>query len=154
MSQPRGYSSPQEALAAIAAQTAQAGPEAERARAWSDEVAALEGTGTAAKGHVKATVDVQGLLTGLAVSDELAARGGTSVTSALQQAVRAAQESVRDQAVRSSERVWGPDSATTAAFRGEVETATRPVEVEPLPTDGPGSAPPPPRRPQHDGGTW
>lgn len=154
MSQPRGYSSPEEALAAIARETAQAGPDADRARAWSAEVAALEGTGSAAKGHVRATVDVQGLVTGLAVSDELAARGGTAVTAALQQAVRAAQESVRDQAVRSSEALWGPDSATTQAFRREVETATRPVEVEPLPGDDPGTPPPPSRGPQHDGGTW
>ncbi|WP_377641364.1 hypothetical protein [Oryzobacter terrae] len=153
MSQPRGYSSPEEALAAIAAQTAQAGPDAERAQAWSAEVAALEGTGTSARGHVRATVDVQGLLTGLAVTDEMAGRGGTAVTAALQQALRAAQESVRDQAVRSSERAWGPDSPTTHAFRGEVETATRLVEVEPVATDGRGEAPPP-RGPQHDGGTW
>ncbi len=153
MSQPRGYSSPQEALAAIAAQTAQAGPNADRARAWSEEVAALEGTGTAARGHARATVDVQGLLTGLAVSDELAGRGGTAVTAALQQAVRAAQDSVRDQAVRSSELAWGPGSATTQAFRGEVEAATRPVEVDPLPTAGPGDEPPR-RGPRHDGGTW
>lgn len=153
MSSPRGYSSPQEALAAIARQTAQAGPDADRAQAWSAEVAALEGTGSSARGHVRATVDVQGLLTGLAVTDEMAGRGGTAVTAAVQQALRGAQESVRDQAVRSSERVWGPDSATTQAFRSEVETATRPVEVEPLPTDGPGEVPPP-RGPQHDGGTW
>lgn len=154
MSNQRGYSGPEEALAAIAAQTAAAAPQAERAQAWSAEVATIQGVGVAEHGDVRATADVQGLLTGLSVSDAVAERGGRVVTAAIQRAIREAQESVRQLAVESSERVWGPGSPTTDAFRDEVEATTPLVEVQPLPSDGralPGEGD---SRTSQDGGTW
>lgn len=154
MSNQRGYSGPEEALAAIEAQAATAEPRAAHARAWSDEVAAIQGMGVAEHGDVRATVDIQGLLTGLSVSDAVAARGGRVATAAIQRAVRQAQESVRQQAVESSERAWGPDSPTSHAFRGEVEAATPLVEVEPLASDGRSLPGDDDTRPSGDGGTW
>lgn len=154
MSNQRGYSGPEEALAAIAAQTAAAEPQAEHARAWSAEVATIQGVGVAEHGDVKATVDIQGLLTGLSVKDTVTSRGGRATTAAIQLAVREAQESVRQQALASSERAWGPGSATAEAFRGEVEAATPLIEVEPLATDGRSLPSDDNARPDNDGGTW
>ncbi|MBM6400556.1 YbaB/EbfC family nucleoid-associated protein [Phycicoccus sonneratiae] len=153
MTQPRGYSGPEEALAAIAQDVAGAGPAADAARAWQHEVEALTGTGTAEAGRVRAEVDVQGMLTGLVVGDVVASRGGRVVTAAVRTALRQAQESVREKAARSAEAAWGPGSATAEAFRAEVEAATPLVEALPSETDGrtiPGSGPQSPRQ----GGTW
>ncbi len=149
----RGYSTPEETLSAIAEASAAAGPQAERARAWQHEVEGLTGTGTAEAGRVRAVVDVQGMLTGLAVGDAVAARGGRAVTTAVRTALRAAQLAVRTEAAGSAERAWGPGSATAEAFRAEVERATPLVEVEPPETDGrsmPGGTPQGPTT----GGTW
>ncbi len=149
----RGYSTPEETLAAIAAATAAAGPQAERARTWQHEVEALTATGTAEAGRVRVVVDVQGMVTGLAVGDGVAARGGRAVTAAVRTALRAAQEGVRERAAASADEAWGAGSATAAAFRAEVERATPLVEVEPPETDGrsmPGGTPQGPT----NGGTW
>ncbi|MEO6020494.1 MAG: hypothetical protein ABIP45_09645 [Knoellia sp.] len=154
MSDSRGYAGPDEALAAVEAQAARAEPQAERARAWSEEVAKIQGVGHAESGKVQATVDIQGLLTGLSVSDAVASLGGRKATRAIQGAVRAAQESVRQQAVQSSERMWGPGSPTTDAFRAEVEAATPLIEIQPLESDGRTSPGGPGSRPSNDGGTW
>lgn len=151
--EPRGYSTPEETLAAIDAQAAAAGPAADAAIAWQHEVEALTGTGSAEGGHVRAEVDVQGMLTGLVVGDVVASRGGRVVTAALRAALRSAQESVREKAARSAEEAWGPGSPTVAAFRAEVERATPLIEVEPPETDGrsmPGDRPQGPTT----GGTW
>ncbi|MBT9254248.1 YbaB/EbfC family nucleoid-associated protein [Phycicoccus sp. MAQZ13P-2] len=153
MTEPRGYSGPEEALAAIAHDTAQAGPSADKALAWQREAESLTGTGTSEGGHVRAEVDVQGMLTGLVVADVVAARGGRVVTRAVRAALRAAQESVREKAARSAEDAWGAGSATAAAFRAEVEQATPLVRVDPPETDGrsiPGRGP----RTPAPGGTW
>lgn len=154
MSSQRGYAGPEEALAAVEAAAAAAEPQAERARAWNTEISALVGVGEAEHGDVRATVDVQGLLTGLSVSDTVASRGGRVATRAIQSALREAQESVRQRAAASSDRVWGAGSATSTAFRAEVEAATPLVEVEPMDSDGrtlPGRQ----DRPSNgDGGTW
>lgn len=154
MSNQRGYSGPEEALAAIAAQTAAAQPQAERAQAWSAEVATIQGVGVAEHGAVRATADVQGLLTGLSVTDAVASRGGRVTTAAIQLAIREAQESVRRQAVESSERVWGPGSPTTDAFRAEVEAATPLIEVQPIPSDGRTLPSEGDSGTSRDGGTW
>lgn len=154
MSDQRGYAGPEEALAAVEAEAAAAEPQAERARAWSEEVARIQGVGVAESGEVRATVNIQGLMTGLSVSDGVAGRGGRTATRAIQSALRAAQESVRAQAVASSEQMWGPDSPTTEAFRAEVETQTPLIEVLPLESDGrtrPSESGP---RPSNEGGTW
>ncbi|MBM6405421.1 YbaB/EbfC family nucleoid-associated protein [Phycicoccus sp. CSK15P-2] len=153
MTQPSGYSSPEEALAAIARDTASAGPAADAALAWQQEAEALTGTGTAEDGHVRAVVDVQGMLTGLVVGDAVAARGGRAVTAAVRTALRGAQEDVRRAARESAERAWGPGSATAEAFGAEVDRATPLVEIEPPESDGrtmPGDRPGGPTT----GGTW
>ncbi len=149
----RGYSTPEETLAAVAEATAAAGPQAERAQAWQREVEALTATGTAEAGRVRAVVDVRGMLTGLAVGDVVAARGGRAVTAAVRTALRAAQEGVRGRAAASAEEAWGAGSATAVAFRAEVERATPLVEVEPPETDGRSMPGAPPQGPTH-GGTW
>lgn len=154
MSEQRGYAGPEEALAAIDAQVAGVEPRAEQARAWSAEVEALVGVGVVEHGDVRANVNVQGLLTGLTVSDAVASQGGRTASRAIQQALREAQESVRQQAEASSDRVWGSGSATSAAFRAEVEAATPLIDVQPLDSDGrslPGDDDQPTTR---DGGTW
>lgn len=160
MSDQRGYAGPEEALAAIDAKVAAVEPQAARARAWGSEVEALVGMGTAEHGDVRAAVNIQGLLTGLSLTDAVAAQGGRSATRAIQQALREAQEDVRRQAEASSERVWGPESATTTAFRAEVEAATPLIEVQPLDNDGrsrpghTGQSGQPDRPTAGEGGTW
>lgn len=150
----KGYAGPEEALAAVEAQAAAAEPHAEKARAWSSEVEALIGVGEAAHGDVRAAVNVQGLLTGLSVSDAVTSQGGRATSRAIQHALREAQESVRQQAEASSDRLWGSGSATSAAFRAEVEAATPLIEVQPLDSDG-RSLPGQDGRPStSDGGTW
>lgn len=136
MSDQRGYAGPEEALAAIDRQVAGVEPQAEKARAWSTEVEALVGVGAAEHGEVRAAVNLQGLLTGLSVSDAVASQGGRAASRAIQQALREAQEDVRRQAEASSDRVWGPGSATSTAFRAEVEAATPLIEIQPLDSDG------------------
>lgn len=147
----RGYSSPQEALAAIAQQSAAVTEHQERALAWQREVEGLVGSGRSEDGRVRAEVDVQGLVTGLVVDDAVASRGGRAVTAAVRLALRAAQEDVRERAARSAEGAWGPGSATAEAFRQEVTSATPLVAVEPD-DGGPVSGGAGPAAPT--GGTW
>lgn len=145
-----------EVLARITAETDAAHEKAVSAERWRHEVESVTGTGRAEGGHVRAVVDVQGMLTGLVVGDVVASRGGRVVTAAVRTALRAAQEDVRRRAVESAEAAWGPGSATATAFGAEVERATPLVEAG-EPGGGPehpGAGPGRPAGPSTNGGTW
>ena len=85
----------QQILARIQAQTTEAQERPARVDRWRDEVLATTGRGTAAAGRVVAEVGLQGVLTGLAVSDVVAQRGGRAVGPAVLAAITAAHEDLR-----------------------------------------------------------
>src|SRR5690349_2700218 len=100
----------QQILAQIQAQTTEAQERPAHVDRWRDEVLATTGRGTAAAGRVVAEVDLQGVLTGLAVSDIVAARGGRVAGSAVLAAITAAHEDVKAKVDASSARMWGTDT--------------------------------------------
>ena len=108
-------------LARVEAQTREAQERPARTNAWRDDVLATRGRGVAAAGRVVAEVDLQGVLTGLAVSDIVSQRGGREATRAILAAITAAHEDVRTKVGQSSDQMWGPDSSTTAALNAEVQ---------------------------------
>lgn len=135
----------QQILARIQAQTSEAEERPATVDRWRDEVLATTGRGTAAAGRVVAEVDLQGVLTGLAVSDIVAARGGRVVGPAVLAAITAAHEDVRAKVDASSSHMWGADASTTGALNAEV------AADNPSLHDG-DDTPPPPTRPTE--GTW
>lgn len=135
----------QQILARIAAQTTEAEERPARVHRWRDEVLATTGRGTAAAGRVVAEVDLQGVLTGLAISDIVAERGGRVVGPAVLAAITAAHEDVRAKVDASSSQMWGQDSQTTGALNAEVR-ADNPSLHDP---DGT-----PPAAPPNAEGTW
>ncbi|MFC7491679.1 MULTISPECIES: hypothetical protein [unclassified Knoellia] len=98
---------------------------AETSAAWSAQVMSLTGSGSAQNGQVRATVDLDGLVTGLSVSDVVAAKGGRVVELAVQSAVHAAQEHVAEQTKELTTAQWGADSPTTHAVTGEIRANVR-----------------------------
>lgn len=134
-----------EILARVEAQTREAEQRPARVGAWRDEVLGTRGRGTSAAGRVVAEVDLQGVLTGLAVSDVVAQRGGREAARAILAAVTAAHEDVRSRVAQSSAQMWGADSATTGALNAEV-VADNPLLHDP--DDGPAATS---ERPE---GTW
>lgn len=132
-------------LAKVEAQTREAEQRPARVGAWRDEVLATRGRGTAAAGRVVAEVDLQGVLTGLAVSDIVAQRGGREAARAILAAVTAAHEDVRGRVAESSAQMWGADSATTGALNAEV-VADNPLLHDTLDA--------PPGTPGRTEGTW
>ncbi|GAB3074151.1 YbaB/EbfC family nucleoid-associated protein [Pedococcus soli] len=117
---------------------------AAKADAWVHEVERITGTGTAERGGVRVEVDLQGMVTGLSVTDAVAARGGQTVAYAVLSATAQAQDEVRRKAAESSAATWGADSAATRHFAGEV--AADNVTAHP---DAPPAGPRDTR-----GGTW
>jgi len=109
---------------------------AETSAAWSAQVMSLTGTGSAQKGQVRATVDLDGLVTGLSVSDAVAARGGRVVELAVQSAVHAAQEHVAQQTDELTAAQWGAESPTTHAVTGEIRANVRTPDPDDPPTTG------------------
>ncbi len=98
---------------------------------------ALTGTGSADRGRVRATVNLDGIVTGLTVADSTAARGGRVVELAVQSAVHAAQEDVLRQTTDLTSAQWGADSATTRVVTGEIAANVRtPDPDEPDPAAG------------------
>ena len=93
--------------------------------AWSAQVMALTGAGSADRGRVRATVNLDGIVTGLSVADSTAARGGRVVELAVQSAVHAAQEHVLQQTTDLTTAQWGADSPTTRAVTGEISANVR-----------------------------
>lgn len=132
-------------LATVEAQTREAEERPARVDAWRDDVLATRGRGTAAAGRVVAEVDLQGVLTGLAVSDRVSQRGGRESSRAILAAVTAAHEDVRSRVAQSSAAMWGADSATTGALNAEV-VADNPLLHDPSDT--------PPGTPGRSEGTW
>lgn len=110
----------QQILARIAAQTTEAEGRPAHVERWRDEVLATVGRGTSAAGRVVAEVDLQGILTGLAISDLVAERGGRVAGSAVLAAITSAHEDVRSQVDASSSQMWGAESSTTGALNAEV----------------------------------
>lgn len=98
---------------------------AETSAAWSAQVMALTGAGAADRGRVRATVNLDGIVTGLTVADSTAARGGRVVELAVQSAVHAAQEHVLEQTQQLTAAQFGADSATTRAVTGEIAANVR-----------------------------
>lgn len=135
----------QQILARIEAQTTEAQERPARVERWRDEVLATTGRGTAAAGRVVAEVDLQGVLTGLAVSDIVAARGGRVAGAAVLAAITAAHEDVRAKIDASSAQMWGADTPTTSALGAEVRADN--------PSLHPSDATPPPAGPRTEG-TW
>lgn len=110
---------------------------AETSAAWSAQVMALTGAGSADRGRVRATVNLDGIVTGLTVADSTAARGGRVVELAVQSAVHAAQEDVLRQTTDLTSAQWGADSATTRVVTGEIAANVRtPDPDEPDPSAG------------------
>lgn len=136
----------QQILARIQAQTSQAQERPAQVDRWRDEVLAATGRGTAAAGRVVAEVDLQGVLTGLAVSDIVAQRGGRVAGPAVLAAITAAHEDLRAKVDASSSRMWGADAPTTSALNSEVHADNPSLHA---PDDGT----PPPARPSTEG-TW
>lgn len=134
----------QQILARIQARTAEAQERPARVDRWRDEVLATTGRGTSAAGRVVAEVDLQGVLTGLAVSDVVAQRGGRAVGPAVLAAITAAHEDLRARVDASSSQMWGADAATTGALNTEVRADNPSLH-------DPDDSPPPSRR---DEGTW
>lgn len=135
----------QQILARIQAQTTQAQERPARVERWRDEVLATTGRGTAAAGRVVAEVDLQGVLTGLAVSDIVAARGGRVAGPAVLAAITAAHEDVRAKVDASSAQMWGAGTPTTSALSAEVRADN--------PSLHPSDDAPPPAGPRTEG-TW
>lgn len=134
----------QQILARIQARTVEAQERPARVDRWRDEVLATTGRGTSAAGRVVAEVDLQGVLTGLAVSDVVAQRGGRAVGPAVLAAITAAHEDLRARVDASSSQMWGADAATTGALNTEVRADNPSLH-------DPDDSPPPSRR---DEGTW
>lgn len=135
----------QQILDRIAAQTRDAEDRPTRVNAWRDDVLATRGRGTAASGRVEAEVDLQGVLTGLAVSDIVAQRGGREASRAILAAITAAHEDVRAKVDASSSAMWGTDTPTTGALNAEVRADNPSLHDD-------DDAPPPP--PRNTEGTW
>jgi hypothetical protein len=131
------------ALAQIDADIEGAHERAARAEAWVQEVERLAGHGEAERGGVRVQVDLSGSITGLSVSDAVAARGGQTVAHAVLAATVAAQADVRRRAAESGATTWGAGSASAQVFAAEVAADHE--------TPDPGSAPPAPTR---QGGQW
>ncbi|MFW5474589.1 hypothetical protein ACOCJ5_14880 [Knoellia sp. CPCC 206450] len=135
----------QQILARIQAQTTEAQERPAQVERWRDEVLVTTGRGTAAAGRVVAEVDLQGVLTGLAVSDIVAARGGRVAGPAVLAAITAAHEDVKAKVGASSARMWGADTPTTNALAAEVRADN--------PSLHPSDDTPPAARPRTEG-TW
>lgn len=135
----------QQILARIQAQTTEAQERPARVDRWRDEVLSTTGRGTSAAGRVVAEVGLQGVLTGLAVSDVVARRGGRVVGPAVLAAITAAHEDLRAKVDASSSRMWGADAPTTGALNTEVH-ADNPSLHDPEDT--------PPPAPRSTEGTW
>ncbi|MCE1177658.1 MAG: YbaB/EbfC family nucleoid-associated protein [Micrococcales bacterium] len=116
---------------------------------WRRQVESLVGRGSSPRRQVDATVNIQGVLTGLTVADSLAQQGGRAVADQVLRAVADAQQAVRDQAEAMSSQMWGPDSPTTQAFRAEVAANTTDPDIEDGPDLTGGS-----RATTPQGGTW
>lgn len=134
-----------EILAKVEAQTRAAEARPAQVGAWRDGVLATRGRGTAAAGRVVAEVDLQGVLTGLAVSDVVAQRGGREAARSILAAVTAAHEDVRSKVDVSGAQMWGSGSPTAGALNAEARADN------PLLHDRDETPPPPPPSPQ---GTW
>ena len=132
------------ALARIDADIEGAHERAARAEAWVHEVEGLTGHGEAERGGVRVQVDLSGSLTGLSISDPVAARGGQTVAQAVLAATVAAQADVRRRAGESGAAVWGADSASARVFAAEVAAD----HVTPDPEG------PPPAPQGNQGGHW
>lgn len=135
----------QQILARIQAQTTEAQERPARVDRWRDEVLSTTGRGTSAAGRVVAEVGLQGVLTGLAVSDVVTQRGGRVVGPAVLAAITAAHEDLRAKVDASSSRMWGADAPTTGALNTEVR-ADNPSLHDPQDT--------PPPAPRNTEGTW
>ena len=133
----------QHILARIQAQTTHAQERPAQVDRWSQDVLATTGRGTAAAGRVVAEVDLQGVLTGLAVSDVVAQRGGRVAGTAVLAAITAAHEDVRARVDASSSQMWGADAPTTGALNSEVLADNPSLHVD--------DEPPAPRTTE---GTW
>lgn len=94
---------------------------AAKADAWVHEVERITGTGTAERGGVTVEVDLHGMVTGLSVTDTVAARGGQTVAYAVLSATAQAQDEVRRKAAESSAAVWGADSSAARQLAAEVD---------------------------------
>ena len=129
----------QQILARIQAQTAQAQERPAQVDRWRDEVLATAG-------RVVAEVDLQGVLTGLAVSDIVAQRGGRAAGPAVLAAITAAHEDLRAKVDASSSQMWGAGTPTTSALNSEVHADNPSLHA---PDDGTT----PPARPSTEG-TW
>lgn len=134
-----------EILAKVEAQTRAAEERPAQVNGWRDDVLATRGRGTAAAGRIVAEVDLQGMLTGLAVSDIVAQQGGRSVARGILVALTAAHEDVRAKVGESSANMWGADSSTTDALNAEVRADNPSLH-------DPDDAPPP--TPRNTEGTW
>ena len=132
-------------LARVEAQTREAEERPVRTNAWRDDVLATRGRGVAAAGRVVAEVDLQGILTGLAVSDIVSQRGGREASRAILAAITAAHEDVRTKGGQSTDQMWGTNSSTTAALKAEVHADNPSLH------DKDGGTPQPPRSTE---GTW
>jgi hypothetical protein len=132
-------------LAKVEARTREAEQRPAEVGSWRDGLMETRGRGTAAAGRVVAEVDLQGLLTGLAVSDIVAQRGGREASRSILAAITAAHEDVRSTVQASGAGMWGEGSPTAGALNAEVR-ADNPLLHEP------DDATPPPRRGTE--GTW
>ena len=116
-----GYGSAEEALSQIDNDIEAAAQRAQQATAWRHQVETMRGEGSSRDGSVSVTVDMTGLLTGLSISDDICQRGGQEVRQGILDALRQAQQDVRDQVLASSEETFGSDSSATGRMREEFD---------------------------------
>ena len=153
--QHRRYGTPEEALRSVGQAAEAAHERAARTTAWTDEVMAVRGHGTALGGGVAVEVDLSGSLLTLAVRDDAARHGGRAVARAILQAQGRAHEEVRRRTAELSEATFGAGSPVTRAVQDEVDGLNPTTLTDPGgPGDPPRSGPGAPGGRPGEGGTW
>jgi len=125
------WGSPDEAMARVNAQVAEAQQRAERATAVRIEMDALRGKAKSPKGEVEVEVDTSGRLVGLELTSDALELGERALSKLIIETSRAA--GAGELAVELAADAFGAESSITARFRDEI--TERNVKAAPVESD-------------------
>lgn len=142
---PDPFGTPEGALAAIEDDIAGAEERARLAHDWASQMMSLSAEGRAVRGQVRVRVNIDGLITGLSISDEVASHGGRQVRTAVLTALKDAMSRLRATSEDLTARQFPGMDATQSAVNAELSVTLRSPDLDPDDQYGPR---------QNPGGTW
>lgn len=127
------WGSPDEAMARVNAQVAEAQQRAERATAVRIEMDALRGKAKSPKGEVEVEVDTSGRLVGLELTSDAMDLGERELSKLIVATSRAAASKAGELAIELAADAFGQESSITARFREEI--TERNLKAAPVESD-------------------